>query len=222
MIPDQEERKQAALAEAARHETVFDVGGQRVARVYAEALVNAADKAGNTDAILEEFQSLIKDVFPAAPQLDAVFESSVIGREEKEATIRKTLGNQASEMFLNFLLVLNSHDRLGILRSILRAAIELRDQRAGRIPVEVRSAVPLADDQRDGLLRQLRDTFHREPVLATRVDPDLLGGLIVQVGDWLYDASVRTQVETIRNQLIESSSHEIQSRRNRFSSANGN
>jgi F-type H+-transporting ATPase subunit delta len=222
MIPDQEERKQAALAEAARHETVFDVSGQRVARVYAEALVNAADKAGKTNEILEEFQSLIDDVFPATPRLEAVFDSGVIGREEKGATIRKTLGSQASEMFLNFLLVLNSHDRLGTLRSILRAAIELRDERAGRIPVEVRSAVPLADDQREGLLRQLRDTFHREPVLVTRIDPDLLGGLIVQVGDWLYDASVRTQVETIRNQLIESSSHEIQSRRNRFSSANGN
>jgi F-type H+-transporting ATPase subunit delta len=222
MNSSQEKTTQAALAEAARQKTVFDAGGQRVARIYAEALVNAADKAGKTDEILEEFQSLIDDVFPAAPQLEVVLESGVIDREEKEATIRKALGNQASEMFLNFLLVLNNHDRLGNLRSILRAAIELRDERAGRIPVEVRSAVPLADDQREGLLRQLRDTFHREPVLATRIDPDLLGGLIVQVGDWLFDASVRTQIETIRNQLIESSSHEIQSRRNSFSSADGN
>ena len=58
-------------------------------------------------------------------------------------------------------------------------------------------------------------------MLATKIDPDLLGGLVVRVGDWLYDASVRTQLETIRNQIIARSSHEIQSGRNRFSSPNG-
>ena len=59
----------------------------------------------------------------------------------------------------------------------------------------------------------------REPVLIPKVDPDILGGLIVQVGDWRYDASVRHQLDIIRNQLIESSSHEIQVGRDRFSSA---
>ena len=70
-------------------------------------------------------------------------------------------------------------------------------------------------------LGQLRDLWQREPILESAVDPDLLGGLVVQVGDWLYDASVRTQLETLRNQLITRSSHEIQSGRDRFSSPVG-
>jgi F-type H+-transporting ATPase subunit delta len=84
--------------------------------------------------------------------------------------------------------------------------------------VEVRSAVPLPDDQRERLLNQLRATLQREPILQTRVDENLLGGLVVRVGDWVYDASVKTRLETIRHQLTERSSHEIQSRRDRFSS----
>jgi F-type H+-transporting ATPase subunit delta len=87
--------------------------------------------------------------------------------------------------------------------------------------VKVRSAVSLADDQRQHLLQDLRETFHLEPILDENVDPYLVGGMTVQVGDWLYDASLRTQLETLRDQLIARSSHEIQSGRNRFSDSPG-
>jgi F-type H+-transporting ATPase subunit delta len=88
--------------------------------------------------------------------------------------------------------------------------------------VQVRSAVPLADDQADRLRQQLRESLRLDPVLRTEVDPKLLGGIVVKVGDWLYDASVRARLDSIRKQLIERSSHEIQSGRDRFSVASGN
>ena len=57
-----------------------------------------------------------------------------------------------------------------------------------------------------------------EPIVERQVDPDLLGGLQVRVGDWVFDASVRTQLNNLRNQIIAESSHAIQTRRDRFSS----
>ena len=102
------------------------------------------------------------------------------------------------------------------------ATQELRNERMGRMRVEVQSATPLPEDQRERLRRELKETFQREPLLSVRTDPELLGGLVVRVGDWLYDASVRVQLDSIRNQIIERSSHEIQSGRDRFSSADGN
>ena len=212
---------QSALAEAARHHTVLDVSGQRIARVYAAALLNAAEKQGKVEEVLDEFDSLVSDLFPAEPQLEAFLSSGAIGRRQKEPLIRSAFQGRASDVFLNFLLVLNDHDRLGMLRAILAEAQELRNQRVGRLRIQVQSAVPLPDDQRERLVQQLREKFQKEPILETRVDPELLGGLVVQVGDWVYDGSVRTQLENIRNQIIERSSHEIQSRRNRFSTANG-
>jgi F-type H+-transporting ATPase subunit delta len=83
--------------------------------------------------------------------------------------------------------------------------------------VQVQSAVALAQDQQERLRAELQAAFHKEPVLETQVDPNLLGGMVVRVGDWLYDLSVRTQLENIRDQIIARSSHEIQSGRNRFS-----
>jgi len=203
-------------------ESIADVGAQRVARVYAEALLNAADKQGQSDQVLETLDSFIRDLFPKEPQLDSFLSSSSVGRERKTQVIDKVFEGKASKLFVDFLHVLNQHERLDMLRPILAAAKELRDERAKRIRVNVRSAVPLADEQTNRLRQDLRDALKLEPVLQTEVDPDLLGGVVVQVGDWLYDGSVRTSLDTIRNQLIERGSHEIQSGRDRFSIASGN
>jgi F-type H+-transporting ATPase subunit delta len=200
-------------------EPIADVSAQRVARVYAEALLNAADKQKQSDEVVEALESLIRDLFQAEPQLEAFLTSSAIGRERKAQLIDKVFESRASDLFVNFLKVLNRHERLNLLRPILAAAKELRDERAKRIRVQVRSAVPLANDQENRLRQQLRDALKLEPVLQTQVDPELLGGMMVRVGDWLYDASVRARLESIRNQLIERSSHEIQSGRDRFSVA---
>jgi F-type H+-transporting ATPase subunit delta len=203
-------------------EPMADVGAQRVARVYAEALLNAAEKQSQSEQVLETLESLIRDLFPAEPQLDALLSSSAIGRERKTQVIDKVFESKASQLFVDFLHVLNKHERLDMLRPILAAAKELRDERAKRIRVQVSSAVPLADEQTNRLRQQIRDALKLEPVLQTEVDPELLGGVVVRVGDWLYDASVRAKLDSIRNQLIERSSHEIQSGRDRFSIASGN
>jgi F-type H+-transporting ATPase subunit delta len=203
-------------------EPIADVSAQRVARVYAEALLNAAEKQGQSEQVLESLESLIRDVFPAEPQFEAFLQSSAVGRERKAQVIDKVFEGKAGPVFVDFLKVLNQHERLNLLRPILTAAKELRDERAKRIRVKVRSAVPLADSQTNRLVEQLRQNLKLEPVLQTEVDPDLLGGVVVRVGDWLYDASVRARLDSIRNQLIERSSHEIQSGRDRFSVASGN
>jgi len=203
-------------------EPVADVSAQRVAHVYAEALLNAADKQGQSDQVVEELESLIRDLFQAAPELEALVASSAVGRERKTQLIDKVFENKASPIFVDFLKVLNHHERLDLLRPILASAKELRDERAKRIRVKVRSAVPLAENQISRLRQQLHDALKLEPVLQTEVDPELLGGVMVQVGDWLYDASVQARLDSIRNQLIERGSHEIQSGRDRFSVASGN
>jgi F-type H+-transporting ATPase subunit delta len=193
-----------------------DVGAERIARVYAEALFDAAQEKGQASDVQAELDSLIGDVFRANPELEDFFSSGAAGRDRKKDLIQKTFPGRSSEIFTNFLLVLNHHDRLDLLRPIQRAYRELFQERSGQMTVEVRSAAPLSDEQRERLKRDLQETFKREPILVATVDPDLLGGLRVQVGDWLYDATVRTQINTIRNQLIERSSHAIQSGRDRL------
>ncbi len=201
---------------------VADVSMQRIAKVYAEALWRAASKRGEADALAAELDALENIAFKISPLLAAFLTSGVVSRDSKAKAIHAAFDDRAGELLTNLLLVLNDHDRLDLLRPIYYAFKELRDERAGRVRVTVRSAAPLATDQIDKLRRELRDTFHKEPVLATDIDPDLLGGLVVQMGDWVFDGSVRTRLENIKNQILTRSSHEIQSGRDRFSVAGGN
>lgn len=205
-----------------KQEPVADMSAQRIARVYAEALLNAAEKQGQADAVLEELDSLVSDIFPANPGFAVLLSSAAMGRKARAEVLEQVFSSRASELFYNFLQVLNDHERLDLLRAVLQAYRELHDQRAGRVRVQVQSAVALPEDQVSRLRDELRQAFHVEPVLETRVEPALLGGIRVRIGDWQYDASVRTQLELIRQQIIARSSHEIQSRRDRFCIADGN
>ncbi len=204
--------------EALRHETVLDNVGQRVAKVYAEALLRAASRHGRAAEVLAELHGLVDDVFRRDPAVERFLASPAVGRERKADVIKETFEGRASELLVDFLYVLNSRDRLDVLRAVARVYNDLFDRRENRMRVSVRSAVPLADGQRERIAEELRSSFGKEPVLHASVEPALLGGLVVQVDDWVYDASVRTRLEMIRKQLIENSSHALQSGRDRFSS----
>ena len=95
---------------------------------------------------------------------------------------------------------------------------DLLDERAKRLRVSVRSAVPLTEEQSEKLRQTIGQSTGLEVMLAAKVDASLLGGMIVQVGDKVFDSSVRTRIEAIRNQLLARSSYEIQAGRDRFSS----
>jgi F-type H+-transporting ATPase subunit delta len=83
---------------------------------------------------------------------------------------------------------------------------------------QVRSAIKLTEDEKKRIAQQAREYFKMEPVLVEIVDPALIGGLQIQVGDMLYDLSLRTQLDKIKQQLLARSSHEIQRRRDRVGS----
>jgi F-type H+-transporting ATPase subunit delta len=200
------------------HRQMADVSGQRVAHTYALALLDAAEKQNQARELLEDLDALVGQVFATRPQMEIFLSSMAVGRHAKTAVLRDAFTDRSSDLFRNFLMVLNDHDRLDLLRSILAAYRQEHERRTAQIRVLVRSAEPLPDDQRERLLGELRTIYKREPVLEMKVDPDLLGGLVVRVGDQLFDGSVRARIDTLRKQLIERSSHEIQSGRDRFSS----
>src|SRR6266581_2558074 len=142
---------------------IWDVSARRIARVYAESLLNAAQKQGQMDAVLDELDSLVRDVFNQDPRLEVLFSSAAVGRKTRAVALEKYFKTRASETFFRFLLVVNDHERLDLLRAILAEARELYDERTHRLRVLVYTAVPLGAEQKQRIEAGVRDRFHLEP-----------------------------------------------------------
>jgi len=199
-----------------------DVTVEKIAEVYAEAFLNAVDVKGESpDETLGELASFV-DVLRALPKFDTVISSAMIATEEKLSLIDKAIGSQASPTFKNFLQVVAKRGRLDILRAIHSEATKIVDKRRNRIPVTITTAVPLDEQAFGSLSEKLRVVIGGEPIIQSVVDPETIGGLVVRVGDTIYDASLLTQLKTVRQQMIDRSAHEIQSRRDSFRNPEGN
>ncbi len=210
------------LERDARMAPEADAGVEHVAAVYAEAALGAAEKAGQTETFLAEFDSLLADVLDRFPKFEEVLASGLIPHEEKAEILDRTLGSQASSMFLTFLKVVSRHGRLDCVRAIHRQTHQLYDRLRGRVRVQVAAATPLGTELAGHIASQLRTLVEGEPILEQVVDPKLIGGVVVRVGDTVYDGSIATQLEAARREMIHRSAHEIQSRRDRFRHPAGN
>ncbi|MBO7725429.1 MAG: ATP synthase F1 subunit delta, partial [Thermoguttaceae bacterium] len=199
-----------------------DVSREKIAEVYAEALAGACDAVqADFDSVLEEFASLFADVFAAWPKLEEIFNSAMVSAGEKSRILDEILGS-SSEMFRNFLKTVNRRGRLDLLRDMYRQCAVLSRRRHGHVAVQITTAAPLDEAVRESLVAQLRKLVKGEPDITAVVDPETIGGIIVRVGDTLFDASIATQLKNVRQQMIDRSAHEIQSRRNSFSNTEGN
>jgi F-type H+-transporting ATPase subunit delta len=199
----------------------FDAGTQQVASVYAKALLGATEKAGNTAAVVDELDALVESL-QAQPRFEEVLGSQLLGDDEKQAIIDRVYGPRFSPMLVDFLRVLSAHGRLTLLRPIHAEIRRQLDELRGIIPVQVTTAAPLDAAAADKLRQSLRAIVRGEPRLETSVDPQLIGGAVLRVGDTVYDGSVARQLEQLRSQIIHRSVHEIQSRRDRFRHSGGN
>jgi F-type H+-transporting ATPase subunit delta len=199
----------------------INVGAQQVAAVYAKALVGAAEKAGKTDAVVDELGS-IAAALTEFPKLEAVLGSALIEHEEKCQVLDRLFKAKVSPLVLDFLKVLSRHGRLDIVRAVEQQVRKLRDELRGWIRVQLQTATPLADGLSRNLETALRKLLGGEPHVDASVDPALIGGVTLRVGDTVYDGSVARQLRQMREQMITRSIHEIQSGRNRFRHSGGN
>lgn len=178
------------------HSTVFNTEDQQVATLYGKALLGAA--GSKVEQIVSELESVIKDCLNRFPKLEQAFASPRISEEEKDAMITRVFGGQLDKILLNFLKVLARRRRLGSLRVIQAAVSEMRDEQLGRLRVKVTSAQTLTDAQKKDITANLKKKFGKEVVLMEKVDPSLLGGIMLRIGDRVYDGSVQGKLQTLR------------------------
>ena len=170
-----------------------------VHRVYARALFEAAKENGRLATVREElgdFVTALDDV----PQLDELLRNPQLDPRVKLQALDDVLGG-SDRLVRNFLLLVVEKGRGGQLRDIRREFERLMAQEERRLTVELTTAFELSDDEARTIIGQIEQASGR-PVDATRnVDPDLIGGIVLQAGTMRVDASVRGRLERLRRDL---------------------
>lgn len=203
-------------ADPASHPKAFDPGKQHLGTVYAQALLGAAEAAGETDSILSEFQAFIDQVLNRIPKFEAALVSPRVPLESKERMVDGAFQNRMSGTLLNFLKVVARHGRLDCLRAINAAARRLYNQMRGRLEVTVRTAEPLDASGIEMVTSRLRAALGGEIELQTQVDPELIGGIVVRMGDKVFDGSVSNRLERMRKSAAASTAVKIREAISRF------
>jgi F-type H+-transporting ATPase subunit delta len=171
------------------------------AYTYARALLELAQERNLAPEIGAELTS-IQSIIEANPTFAEFLKDPGIGAEERAGVIDRTIKAQSNPLLANFIGVLQSHNRLGLLDEIAIAYNDLLDRLLGKIEVDVTVAQRLSDEELEQVRQRVNAALKKESVVHQYVDESILGGLVLRVGDKLIDASVRSQLETMRRQLL--------------------
>ena len=164
---------------------------------YASALFELARDERQIDAVSNSLQ-VVRETLDSSPELRAVTTSPLIDRQEAARAVSATAAAlKLDPTTTNFLGVLARNGRLRQLPEVIRLFSRLASEHRGETTAEVTSARPLDDNQIAALKQQLGERAGRQINIDARVDPSILGGIVVRLGSQMIDASIRTKLNTL-------------------------
>lgn len=172
---------------------------EELARVYARALFEVAREQGKLELLREQLGQLA-DALAEHRELSTFFFSPYFSTAEKQDALGRVLQG-ADESFLNFLSLLIENHRMPVIFRIRQEYGRLYDEENKVLPVEITSAIALDPQTTESLGATIGRQAGRKVMLAARVDPDILGGIVVRVGNSILDASIRNRLEQLRRQV---------------------
>ena len=177
---------------------------EELAQVYARSLFAVALEQDLLDELREQLGQFA-DSLNEHRGLAVFFFSPYFSTAEKRQAL-DTLLDGADPLFLNFLALLIENHRMPVVFRIRHEYERLWDEHHKTLPVQITSAIPLDEQTTESLGRAIGERTGRTVTLAARVDPDILGGIVVRIGNSILDASIRNRLEQLRVQVAQGAS----------------
>lgn len=185
-------------------ESVMDPTAWRLSGVYASALLDLIeDDQGGEDAWHELCQ--IVGLMDEVEGFEDMLAAWPLGRADRVEIVRRVFGGRVSDRIEGLLSVMAANERLELLRQVAAQFRELLNDREGKIAATVTTASPLDESAMAEIAAALRKMLSAEPVVRNKVDPRVLGGMVLKVGDRVYDATIATELNRIKRRLIQRS-----------------
>jgi F-type H+-transporting ATPase subunit delta len=168
-------------------------------RMYARALYQAAKEQNRVEPVREELSDFVQSQ-REVPELRELLRNPQLDQRVKAAALEELLGGE-EELVRNFLLLLAEKNRAGEIEEIAREFERLAAEEEGILDVELTTAVELADEEARDVIQQIEQASGRKVEATRSVDPDLIGGIVLQAGSLRLDASVRGRLNQLREEL---------------------
>lgn len=173
---------------------------RQVTRRYAQALYEEADRQGHLEEVDADVD-LLRQSLEEAPALERLLKSPVVPQDKKKAVLDSLVEPRVCALTYRFVELLLRKKRAEAMAGVLAAYRDLRDEQEGIVEASARVAEPLSEDGRRRLEDALVQMTGRQVRLSLTRDPSLIGGLVVRVGDTVYDGSVQHQLRSLRERL---------------------
>ncbi len=177
---------------------------EELARVYARSLFQVAREHGRLDELREQL-SQFADALDQHRELAVFFFSPYFSTAEKQQALGRVLDG-ADPILLNFLNLLIENHRMPVIFRIRQEYGRLWEEENRTLPVEITSAIELDEATTESVGKKIGERTGRKVNLAARVDPDILGGIIIRVGNSILDASIRNRLEQLRRHVAQGAS----------------
>jgi len=175
---------------------------EEIAQVYARALFEVAQQQGDLDEVREQLGQFA-DALEESRELQTYFFSPYFSTDEKKDGLHRAVDG-ASEPVMNFLELLVEKHRMPAIFRIRREFDALWREENKLLPVQLTSAIALDDDTVQNLGRTIGERTGRKVDVTATVNPDILGGIVLRVGNSILDASIRNRLESLRKQVARS------------------
>jgi F-type H+-transporting ATPase subunit delta len=170
------------------------------ARLYARSLFEAAKEQNRLELVLEELGDFVA-ALEEVPELRGLLTNPELDSDERTAALDEILGG-ADELIRNFLHLLSEKGRTSQIDEIYREFEVLVAAEQQRLNVELTTAYELSDDEATKILKKIEQSSGRSVEATRKVDAALIGGIILQVGSYRLDASVRGRIDRLRHELV--------------------
>jgi ATP synthase F1 delta subunit len=174
---------------------------EELAQVYARSLFDAAKQASKLDVLREQLGQFA-DAVDKNRELQVFFFSPYFSTKEKQEALHRLLVD-ADAQLVNFLELLIENHRMPVIFRIRRTFEQLWEQENRELPVEITSAIELDDATTDSVAQRIGESTGQRVMLTTRVDPSIIGGIVVRVGNSILDASIRNRLEQLRRHVAQ-------------------
>ena len=185
-----------------------------LANIYARTLFELATDAGGNEKVTEIADEIeqICDLISSNQELEKFFSSPIIDSTKRNESLSAIFSNRVTDLTLRFLLVLNNKGRLNHLQQIAIAYDQRVQDAMGRVEVDVFTPSPIDADSINTIKAKVQKMLGKEPVLHPYVDPKMLGGVKLRIGDQLIDGSVQTKLRRLSESIQSGGSVAIRER----------